>query len=322
MKIAFFSENNYNGTVPRHFPNMRTEFSWMCALDATHYPINKIHEITDHYDLGIIILPKKNINAVVSNPQMPLIENMRKVCDKIAAMQEGPHWFWQDYEMADQIGFYNTLTEMDILFAHNLADKKYFEGLVDDKACFIIPSLMIEDTIGGPHEKEDKTIIGGNMCSWYSGMDSYMIATEFKTPISVPSMGRKIEGEDQLDNLTHLHYMNWSQWIQELSRYKYAVHLMRTHAAGTFALNCAYWGIPCIGYKELDTQRTCHTALSVDTGDLTRAKELAKRLEEDASFYKKCSSAAIANYKTHYTEEKFKEYWRGFEEVFNKYFYS
>ena len=39
--------------------------------------------------------------------------------------------------------------------------------------------------------------------------------------------------------------------------------MMRTHAAGTFALNCSYLGIPCIGYKGLDTQSTLHPDLSL-----------------------------------------------------------
>ena len=40
MKIAFFTEGGYSGKVPRNHPNMRTDVAWICALDATHYPIN------------------------------------------------------------------------------------------------------------------------------------------------------------------------------------------------------------------------------------------------------------------------------------------
>jgi hypothetical protein len=81
---------------------------------------------------------------------------------------------------------------------------------------------------------------------------------------------------------------------------------MRTHAAGTFALNCAYLGIPCIGYKGLDTQEICHPNLTVEIGDLVTAKKLITLLK-DKDYYKEQSQIAINNYKNNYTEEKFKQ---------------
>ena len=117
-------------------------------------------------------------------------------------------------------------------------------------------------------------------------------------------MGRRQPGEEQL--ITHLPYMNWKQWIHTLNKFKYGVHLMRTHAAGTFALNCAYLGIPCIGYRGLDTQEVCHPDLSVDVGDLIAARHIAHKLRTDRSFYELCSINAINAYKNYYTEESFK----------------
>ena len=40
MKVAFFTEMGFTGKVSRNHPNMRTEFAWMCALEADHYNIN------------------------------------------------------------------------------------------------------------------------------------------------------------------------------------------------------------------------------------------------------------------------------------------
>ena len=59
---------------------------------------------------------------------------------------------------------------------------------------------------------------------------------------------------------------------------------MRTSAAGTFALNCARLGIPCIGYNDIDTQNTCFPLLSVNNGDVHSAKKLARRLVDDIEF--------------------------------------
>ena len=222
-------------------------------------------------------------------------------------MQEGPHWYFQDYPLDQQIWFYNILIEMDFLYVHNELDKKYYKGLVD-KECRLMPTLMIEDLIKDlPQVERNNIMIGGNFCSWYGGFDSYIVAQELECETYVPTMGRKIEGEEQMTNLNHLPYMNWALWVKTLNQFKYGIHLMRTHAAGTFALNCAYLGIPCIGYSGLDTQEICHPDLTVQLGDLEKAKKLLILLEKDKEFYNKCSHVAKINYKKYFHEEIFKK---------------
>ena len=193
------------------------------------------------------------------------------------------------------------------MLVHNHSDKRYYQGLTGKK-CQVLPSLMIEDSITDlPQIDRQGVMIGGNFCSWYGGFDSYIIAQEMDCSISVPSMGRKIDGEEEMPNLNHLPYMNWVEWIKTLNNFKYGIHLMRTHAAGTFALNCAYLGIPCIGYKGLDTQEICHPDLTVDVGNLEGAKILANLLKENKKFYNKCSQIAKENYHKHYNEKQFKK---------------
>ena len=295
MKIAFFTEGQYQGKVNRNNPNMRTDLAWICSLEADHWNINQSPD--QQYDLGIVIIPKKN-------PQFDL-SKIKQYCNKIALMQEGPNWYWQDYPLQQQIWYYNTIQEADFMFVHNKSDKKYYEGLTG-KECKILPSLMVEDSIKDlPQVDRKDIIIGGNFCSWYGGFDSYIIAQEADCPIYIPSMGRKIEGEEQMPNLNHLPYMNWVEWIKTLNNFKYGIHLMRTHAAGTFALNCAYLGIPCIGYEGLDTQEKCHPNLTIKLGDLAMAKEKIIQLKLDKDYYKECSKIAKLNYKQHYYEERF-----------------
>ncbi len=296
MNIAFFCEGNIKGKIPRNYPNMRTDLAWICALGADRIPLDQIPN--KKYDLGIVIIPKQN-------PQFKL-ETLKLYCKEIAVMQEGPNWYWQDYPLNQQIWYYNTIQEADFMFVHNESDKKYYEGLTN-KECKILPSLMIEDSIKNLPQVERKNIItGGNFCSWYGGFDSYIVAQETHCPIYTPSMGRKIEGEEQMPNLNHLPYMNWVEWIKTLNNFKYGVHMMRTHAAGTFALNCAYLGIPCIGYEGLDTQEKCHPHLTVKLGDLATAKEKLILLQTDQEFYNDCSKTTIENYKKYYHESKFK----------------
>ena len=116
MKVVFFSESQVNGKVPRTFDNARTEYAWMMALDAPHYNINNIP--TEQFDLGIVIIPK-------NNPKIDL-DKYRKICDKVAVMQEGPHWYFQDYTIDKQFHYYNTLMEADWVYCHNQDDVRYY----------------------------------------------------------------------------------------------------------------------------------------------------------------------------------------------------
>ena len=186
--------------------------------------------------------------------------------------------------------------EMDVIFAHNQIDVDYYKGLTEKENVFQNKSLMIEDKIE-PHivnsDARDGVIIGGNMVRWYGGFDSFVTARHFQTPIFAPSMGRRQPNEEQL--VTHLPYMQWVEWIYKLAEFKYAVHLMPTIAAGTFAMNCGFLGIPCIGYSELDTQRNIHPNLSVEMNDTASAIKLASKLRDDKEFYNECSKNAKLN---------------------------
>jgi len=305
MTIAFFSESNFIGKISRNFENMRTEYAWYVALNANHHPISNLPNLDDKiYDLGIVIIPKMNIDNLM---QFPMIKQMRRTCKKIGFMQEGPYWYFQDYPMEQQIWFYNCLMEMDVIFGHNKADVEYFKGLTQKKHIYQNKSLMITDEIkpvmSNPIGRKG-VIIGGNMVRWYGGFDSYIIAQEFDTEIFAPSMGRKIEREDEM-SITHLPYMNWVEWMNNLSKFRYAVHLMPTHAAGTFALNCAYHGIPCIGYEGLDTQSYCHPQLTVKMNDLSGARKLANKLKTNKDWYKLQSETARNNFNTFFGEKEY-----------------
>ena len=304
-RIAFFSESNFDGTIPRDLENMRTEYAWYVGLGATHHYVGHLPSMEDNmYDLGIIIIPKTKIEQLM---QVDLVKQMKRVCKKIGYMQEGPYWFFQDYPLEQQVWYFNTLMEMDVIFGHNQADVDYFKGLTQKKHVYQNPSLMITDKIE-PHivnsDARSGVIIGGNMVRWYGGFDSYIIAQEFGEDIFAPSMGRKIEREEEME-ITHLPYMNWINWMNNLSRFKYAVHLMPTFAAGTFALNCAYHGIPCIGYKGLDTQSKCHPQLTVKMNDLDGARKLANQLKNDNGFYETQSETAKRNFFAFFGEKEY-----------------
>lgn len=303
MNVAFLTETNYRGKWPENFPNIRTEIAWQITLDSTHYYIDDYKEVKG-YDAVFIIFPKGDVNLNMIGVELIHRENsasklfssniidILKTNNKgVYFVQEGPSWFFNEYDMTTQFHFYNQLAECDILFAHNKLDISFYKGLFPGKKVNVIPSLMVAPLPPEIQPKEKKAIIGGNFCRWYGGFQSYMVASHFDCPIYVPSSHCKRPGEEQVPNLIHLPWVNWTQWMQQLSNFKYAVNLMPTVAAGTFSMNCAYWGIPCIGNINVNTQYRLHPDTSVDVSDIEKAVEIAEQLKDDI-FYKQVSMRA------------------------------
>lgn len=304
MKVAFFSETGQNLKYSRNFPNARTEVAWCLALDA---PMCHLQNLPDEkFDLGIVIIPKKN--------PMVDINHYRQICKNVAVMQEGPHWYFQDYPVEQQFHYYETLTSADWVYCHNTSDLKYYRGLALEDVR-VMQSLMIPEGLE-PNLKQGKgTMIGGNFVSWYGGFDSFVVANYINSDIYCPSMGRKQEFEDQIQGITYLPYMGWREWIHTLGNFKIGVHLMRTHAAGTFAMNCAFHGIPCIGYRGLDTQERLHSMTTVEIGDLEKASEIIERLDSDQEFYDACSKISREHFELYYSEENWLQNWRTTHEL-------
>ena len=316
MRIAFLTEMGFTGKVAAEHPNMRTEFAWMHALDADHFNIHTYTQVTN-YDHVFIIFPKgrvyldacgsrisKDNNPVSGLLAADIVASLKHQNKHVYYVQEGPHWLFNDYELVDQINFYNMLTACDAIFAHNESDVSYYKGLVNTEAVYVMPTLMIESTVLDIKPVvEDKVIIGGNFARWYGGFESFIVAQEFGVPIWGQTSHAKRDGEEKLVNI--LPRMLWHDWMKSLATFKFAVHLMPTVAAGTFSLNCAYLGIPCIGNSGVDTQRHCHPMLSVDVKDVNAARALASKLSSDNNFYAECSATARTNFSNYYNKDLF-----------------
>jgi hypothetical protein len=141
-----------------------------------------------------------------------------------------------------------------------------------------------------------------------------MVARKMGNPIVAPSMGRKQQQEEAIEDIQYLPYMNWREWVTNLGQYNIGVHLMRTHAAGTFAMNCGFHGIPCIGYKGLDTQEILHPLTTVEVGDLDEARKVAEKLKIE-KFYKLCSDTMRKRFEKTYTEKAWLKNWKSTNEV-------
>jgi hypothetical protein len=293
MKSIFLTEMGFTGKILANHPNMRTEFSWIFALDADHAPITSFAQIKG-YDWVFVIPPKggTSLNSegieLIKKPnrfsklyEVPFIQTLKANNGKVAFVQEGPVNYVNDFDVIDQFNFFNQLSECDALFAHNEIDKKWYQGLYHGKPVHVMPTLLIEELIQHiAPAPEKKAIIGGSFARWYGGFQSYLIASEFECPIYVPSMHCKRENEEQVPNLHHLPYLTWIDWMKALSTFSFGVHMMPTVAAGTFSLNCAYFGIPCIGNIDVDTQRICFPELSFRAENVVDARKAAVLLKD------------------------------------------
>jgi len=306
MEVRWFSELPLQGKVPRNFRNMRTEFAWFVAQDSSHTNLFNLPQLPDQsIDVGIIIIPKK-VEPFLS---IDIVGHLKRVCKKYAFMQEGPSWYFQSLPLQQSCWFFNIMLNADFVLAHNDTDKEYYEGLLG-KPVFINPTLMIEDSIKSlPSVDRKGTMLGGNLVRWYGGFNSLIVAQEAGDNIQAPQMGRMDKAELGIQEIKHLPYLEWVDWIKELNKVKYAVHLNPNTIGGTFNLNCAYLGIPCIGNEEANTQKLCFPELSVRANDIGKARKLMKRLVEDQSFYSYISRQAKENYIKYFSEDVYKLSW-------------
>lgn len=313
-RVAFLTELDFESKVPVNNNNMRTEFAWMYALDADHYNIYSYKKVKG-YDLVIILLPQGKVMVDCHGVELEretfdklspmlftdFIPYLKENNGLVANMQEGPAWLFNEYTIESQFRYYHVLSECDILLAHNEYDKTWYKGLFPDKPVHVMPTLLIEHLISDiPVVTTDKTIVGGNFARWYGGFQSFVVAHEFENEIWVQTSHATRTNETMITGINHLPRVSWQNWMKFLSTMKYAVHLMPTVAAGTFSLNCAYFGIPCIGNKNVDTQRLCHPLLSVDVDDVESARHLARQLKTNKDFYTECSEYSKQSYRNNY----------------------
>lgn len=307
MNISFFSENSHSGKIPDKFANARTEFCWQKILDADHHNLclaAKPDYNIPKYDLGIIIPPKNKQLEFIT------INKIKSRCSKLAFMQEGSVYAYQDKSPDEQINFYNKLLQANFLLCHNQCDVNYFKGI--NERTYILPTLMLEEFMPTVTSfKVNGVILGGNWCSYYSGIDSYMVARAAfdQDQIYAPKTGRMNAEESKYCNILS-HFYTWRDWIRYLDTFPIAVHLNRSALAGTFALNCARLGIPCIGYSNTDTQRICHPDTTVGLQDINTAKKIILMLKNDKQFYDKCVVTCRNKYIENYSEKIWLEKWK------------
>lgn len=317
-----FTEMGLMGKMPKDYPNMRVLESQIMAWDCEHVPIQKVlQEETKYEGNAVVVLPKGDmgkeiISWLVQNHFNTIKELKEKVTGELWFYQDGEAGYWNQHIVTLQIWWYNNVASCDKIICPNETDIKYYKGMFKSKPVSVMRSIMayVPETEGF---KKDKTIISGPATREYNAFDQILIAKHFKASIWIPPMGQDRMPKDSWDtaaslDVNYLQYMDWKTWMSKLSTYSYAVNMPGVTCAASFSLNCAWWGIPCVGNSHADTQRLCYPETSVEHNDIEGAIKIADKLKTDPEFYKTVSDDAKMYARTEFTKKKFLDL------VFNK----
>lgn len=310
------SEMGFEGIFPANYPHLRVLETQLKFLDTYHIPIFKL--LTDNktyngdllYNIGKGGFDKDYIKHLYKNFNN-VVELLQNKFNKVYIYQDGEIGWWNQVDVRLQVWWYNQLQTADGICIPNSTDIDFYKGLFPNSDIRIIRSVMTDEGLDKNQfkPKSDKVIINGPLTAEYNGFSQIIIAHNTGLQIDIPPMGQSkmpSDSWDMADNLgvNYLPYMSWIDWIYNLNQYKIGYMLGPSMASGSFALNCAYLGIPCIGYKKADTQRLLFPDLAIDVYDNKKAIELTLRLQNDLDFYQEVSTKAKSIFSKEFTKEK------------------
>jgi hypothetical protein len=311
------SEMGFEGYFPVNYPNLRVLETQLLYLEAYHLPIHKIltegktYKGSLLYNIGKGGFEKPYISHLYHNHHN-VVSLLQEKFEEVYIYQDGEIGWWNQVDVKLQVWWYNQLQSADGILVPNSTDVPFYKGLFPDKKIKVIRSVMTDEGLDKTKfkPKEDRTIVTGPLTREYNGFSQLILAHNLDMPIDIPPMGESRmpkDSWDMADNLgvNYLEYMSWTEWMYNLNRYKIGYMLSAATASGSFALNCAYLGIPCIGDKRADTQRILFPDLAIDVFDNQKALELTLKLKNDLIFYNEVSKKAKEIYNQEFTKDNF-----------------
>ena len=310
------SEMGFEGYFPVNYPNLRVLETQLLYLEAYHLPIQKI--ITEGktykgsllYNIGKGDFEKPYISDLYHNYHN-IVGLLQEKFEGVYIYQDGEIGWWNQVDTRLQAWWYNQLRAASGILVPNSTDVSFYKGLFPDKEIKVIRSVMTDEGLDKSKfkPKENRTLITGPLTREYNGFSQLLLAHNLDMPVDIPPMGESRMPKDSwemADNLgvNYLQYMTWTEWMYNLSRYKIGYMMSAATASGSFALNCAYLGIPCIGDKRADTQSILFPDLAIDVFNNEKALELTFKLKNDLDFYIEVSNKAKRLYKQEFTKEK------------------
>ena len=310
------SEMDFEGYFPVNYPNLRVLETQLLYLEAYHLPIQKI--ITEGktykgsllYNIGKGDFEKPYISDLYHNYHN-IVGLLQEKFEGVYIYQDGEIGWWNQVDTRLQAWWYNQLRAASGILVPNSTDVSFYKGLFPDKEIKVIRSVMTDEGLDKSKfkPKENRTLITGPLTREYNGFSQLLLAHNLDMPVDIPPMGESRMPKDSWEmapnlGVNYLQYMTWAEWMYNLSRYKIGYMMSSATASGSFALNCAYLGIPCIGDKRADTQSILFPDLAVDVFDNEKALELTFKLKNDLDFYIEVSNKAKRLYKKEFTKEK------------------
>ena len=310
------SEMGFEGYFPVNYPNLRVLETQLLYLEAYHLPIQKIfndgktYKGSILYNIGKGGFEKPYISDLYHNYHN-VVSLLQEKFDGVYIYQDGEIGWWNQVDTRLQAWWYNQLRAANGILVPNSTDIPFYKGLFPDKDIKVIRSVMTDEGLDKSKFKpqENRTIVTGPLTREYNGFSQVLIAHNADMPIDIPPMGESRMPKDSWEmapnlGINYLKYMSWVDWMYNLSRYKIGYMMSSATASGSFALNCAYLGIPCIGDKRADTQSILFPDLAIDVFDNKKALDLTLKLKKDLDFYIEVSNKAKRLYKKEFTKEK------------------
>ena len=310
------SEMGFEGYFPVNYPNLRVLETQLLYLEAYHLPIQKIfnegktYKGSLLYNIGKGGFEKPYISDLYHNYHN-VVSLLQEKFDEVYIYQDGEIGWWNQVDTRLQAWWYNQLRASNGILVPNSTDIPFYKGLFPDKEIKVIRSVMTDEGLDKTKFKpqENRTIVTGPLTREYNGFSQVLIAHNADMPIDIPPMGESRMPKDSWEmapnlGINYLNYMSWVDWMYNLSRYKIGYMMSAATASGSFALNCAYLGIPCIGDKRADTQSILFPDLAIDVFDNKKALDLTLKLKKDLDFYIEVSNKAKRLYKKEFTKEK------------------
>ena len=310
------SEMGFEGYFPVNYPNLRVLETQLLYLEAYHLPIQKIltegktYKGSLLYNIGKGGFEKPYISDLYHNYHN-VVAQLKEKFEEVYIYQDGEIGWWNQVDTRLQAWWYNQLIASDGILVPNSTDISFYKGLFPDKKIKVIRSVMTDEGLDKTKfkPKENRTIVTGPLTKEYNGFSQLLLAHNLDMPVDIPPMGESRMPKDSWEmapnlGVNYLQYMSWAEWMYNLSRYKIGYMMSAATASGSFALNCAYLGIPCIGDKRADTQSILFPDLAVDVFDNEKALKLTFKLKNDLDFYIEVSNKAKRLYKQEFTKEK------------------
>ncbi len=310
------SEMGFEGYFPVNYPNLRVLETQLLYLEAYHLPIQKIldegktYKGSLLYNIGKGGFEKPYISDLYHHYHN-VVSLLQEKFDGVYIYQDGEIGWWNQVDTRLQAWWYNQLRAANGILVPNSTDIPFYKGLFPDKEIKVIRSVMTDEGLDKTKFKpqENRTIVTGPLTREYNGFSQVLIAHNADMPIDIPPMGESRMPKDSWEmapnlGINYLNYMSWVDWMYNLSRYKIGYMMSAATASGSFALNCAYLGIPCIGDKRADTQNILFPDLAIDVFDNKKALDLTIKLKNDLDFYIEVSNKAKRLYKKEFTKEK------------------